>query len=354
MPLNLTLESLRVIAIVAIIWLHTPESLALAGSQNLCRFAVPFFAAASGYLTSRSAARRHEYTIAKIIADRSLRIYLMFALWSVVYYVVRCIGGKLQMDAGVGQLNWATLVNGTAHHLWFLPFIAVGTALAFAWARLATIIHKPGLMAVLTGVAAITSMFISDASIQSPEWYCVRLSLAALPGLLAGMAFGLMEDTPSSRLMRAKWLGMVGLTVCILATAWIAYDGRTSWIENLSGVGLLLFAICLPSAIQLPHAKMLGALTFGVFVFHVLPLEAGQDVLHKLGIRPSVLTDISLFVVTTIFSFVVAAKCATIWPLNYMFSLRSNRKKIPVAASANRVDLQAEAPSKATPVRELH
>src|SRR5829696_7746637 len=57
------LDVARLVAAVAVIWIHTPRSPELSASRELGRFAVPFFIATAVFFAWQSARRHAEVTV---------------------------------------------------------------------------------------------------------------------------------------------------------------------------------------------------------------------------------------------------------------------------------------------------
>ena len=135
-----SLDALRVVALVAIITLHSleggyyalPEGHAV---DEMTRFAVPAFFTLSGFFWRPAAVGYPGAVLGRLVR----RVLPAFLLWLTIYWTIdllRFAGGPapgLSLD-GVVDVLWTG--GNAAYHLWYLPALIVGAAVALmvnAW-----------------------------------------------------------------------------------------------------------------------------------------------------------------------------------------------------------------------------
>src|SRR5262245_5376228 len=83
------LDAARLVAAIAIVWLHTPESPPLAHLSVLSSFAVPFFVFTAVLLNLQSLRRNPDRPLGAYVVSRFNRIYVPFFVWSLLYFAFR-------------------------------------------------------------------------------------------------------------------------------------------------------------------------------------------------------------------------------------------------------------------------
>jgi surface polysaccharide O-acyltransferase-like enzyme len=142
------IDTMRVIAILAVVTLHFPpwelfradSRLGIAAFhflEDCCRFAVPFFFVAAGYFSGRGAIRRDWRP--RALGGRVTHLIVLYLFWSTFYVlvwndwfskpetqsVVALLSSSLRnaWSESVSHPLWA-IFNGPTWHLWFLPALA--------------------------------------------------------------------------------------------------------------------------------------------------------------------------------------------------------------------------------------
>lgn len=293
------LDTTRLLAAVGVIWLHVGGTL----PTVVGRFAVPFFAASVGFLVTYQATRKPGASFSGFVAKRAHRLLGPFAVWAVIYGVVRTVGSSVTTH--VTPVDWspALLVTGTSHHLWFLPFAFVVSLVAFGLAgaaRNAPTAWFVALCAAAGAVAAIESPFPTSGG-----WYTVHLSYNALPAALAGIALGLAyaHELPSRP---RPSLGYAWLVVAFVVGMIAAEVDRSVPLENAAGVAALLASLVNRRP---PWAAALArwpALAYGVYLSHILFLEGLQDAFAIVGFPVGLANDLFVFAGATAMSLAFA------------------------------------------------
>ncbi|CAN0364394.1 unnamed protein product, partial [Ectocarpus sp. 4 AP-2014] len=191
------------------------------------------------------------------------------------------------------------LWNGTAQHLWFLPYAFVLSLLGFFANRGA--LAAPMGWGIGLSVAAIACLLTPNPLPVDAAWYAPRLGFDTLPAGLAGMALGVAWSTPSLWRPRPSW---AYLLVAIGCLAVIVLLGRTRSgpLENVAGFAALLASLSVTQPSLAAPIARLTALPYGIYLSHVLFLEAIQDLLRIAGWPLGLGTELTIFALATFLS----------------------------------------------------
>lgn len=321
--MNLTIDSLRFLAIASIVWLHTPDSEALRWLNLIGRFGVPFFTATSAYLAVGNAYRKPGLTVTEYLRSRSLKVYGIFLCWSAIYALIRFAAWQAGVSTGV-VFGPALLYNGAAHHLWYLPFVAVATGAAFACGRISQTTHRPLAFAVMAFAAALTSGVGLWFWRNTIPVYVVKLSVNTLPAFFAGVGIGLaFFSRPHQEPRERPFFGAVALATYLCAMGGGLLSGRQLAIENLAGVALLCFALAMPRSLRWRPLLALGAISFPIYLVHILMIESIQDIYTYFGVTASAFSDLACFALSMVLSIVFVHSCDQLPIVGGLMTLRS-------------------------------
>lgn len=293
-PHSVGLDAARFFAACAVVWIHAAESAPAVAVIPACRFAVPFFAALIVYfcLTS-SAAASQESSWLRYAAKRVQRLYIPFLLWSVIYVLLRLAKHLYFPGASPIALGPATLLNGSAHHLWFLPFASVISLLAFP---LGVWLHRASRsFRLMVAIAALVlGIFISVSPYPmpmdpagQPVSYFVNLSWDALPAAFFAIAAAVALPRNSS--IRVVSVAATAFAVSVIV---LFVEGHHPLTAAVAGISLLALAmhVSIPEHLADGLTK-LGSLSLGIYLTHVLFIEGFQALRHLLHVTPSLVTD---------------------------------------------------------------
>jgi peptidoglycan/LPS O-acetylase OafA/YrhL len=128
-----------------------------------------------------------------------------------------------------------------------------------------------------------------------------------LPALFWGLAIGI-GGLPTISIRRI--LAIVGFVAAFLTTLFIVMRGRNIFLENIAGIGALLAAFWPGHSplFRLPAA--LGKDAYGVYLVHVLFIEAMFAIVARGHIPNSIPLKLAEFAIALILSY------ATVWLLN--------------------------------------
>jgi surface polysaccharide O-acyltransferase-like enzyme len=291
------LEVARWIAIYAIVWLHTVRSETLIPTAVLTRFAVPFFVAASVFLVFQGVRRKPQRTFLEYGWQRFVRIYLPFLAWSVVYLGFKAIKSvSLPEQANRYPSGLDVLWAGGFYHLWFMPFILVVSLAAFAIAK--TLHGHERLRwpaaggSLLLGLAIGLPGVAGNIALDSDP---LRYMLDALPAAFWGAAIGLMYGGGPSPLWRSLSRFRVDMIAFFACMAWLWMFGRSTPVENLAGVLVLLIALRPPGSSLVCRLSQLPSLAYGIYFCHMLPIKICESLATRQGLSPSWTLDLATF-----------------------------------------------------------
>jgi len=311
------LEVGRVAAAVAIVWLHTAgigPAVAAAGVAG--RFAVPFFTLLAAALVADRCTRGTVPGLGQFLRDRVTRLYVPFLFWTVVYLGLRLAKHAWRPDRPGPPLGPHLLVVGSAHHLWYLPFllaVSLGVRLvAPVFARQRQL--AAGVCLVLGCAAAITPVSLPHRPYDPAFWnqanYLLGLAWAAVPsamwGLGAGLCFHSLAAAAVGRPLTAVVAG--ALTVALLAPG-DDFPGRILR-ENLSGLAAFVACLALPVGRAARTVAAWGQYTFGVYAVHVAFILAIETVLVSDRSQFSLGQALTIFGCAVAGSFAAAAALA--------------------------------------------
>lgn len=279
----------RFIAALSVIWIHSPE---YATDLNApARFAVPFFAATATYFSLNGDSKSASAWIIK----RIQRVYLPFLVWGFVYLIAQ-VAGKVVLGGSVPALNWgALLLQGTVHHLWFLPFI-FWTGI-FMRPLASNRIRKSSPVAVATLLLALgASLCLVPRSSTGIRSYLLGLSYDNLPAVFWAASLALLlPETASLGAFARKHRLILRLALCSGLAA-LSVLGRQVPLENLTGLLALLVFSGLDLA-PTAQVQVLGDASLGIYLSHVLFIEGLQDGLRAAGVAlNNTLASVAVFV----------------------------------------------------------
>jgi len=284
-----SIDTIRVVAIVAVVCIHTEpfkasNYLLFSAIIQCCRFAVPFFFVASGYLffTKLSAAR----PVGPSFRRFAIRIGLVFLVWSVVYIVepryslVGMLGWRdgLWRSAAAGAEEVAThpvstLMVGTAPHLWFLPALLGGMAIVAS-------LVVSGRGRLVLPVASLLYVLGLVSGSYSVTAVGMHLPIAASRGVFFSTLFVAMgwylarhEVKIGARASLALIVAGLGILMAEAALLHTRFGLATERLDHLVGtvilvVGVMALALALPGLGANTMLPRLGRFTLGIYVIH--------------------------------------------------------------------------------------
>lgn len=317
------LDATRVLAAIAVVWIHIPAStdLAWASSTSVSRFAVPLFAAISAYGSVASMLARPGEPISAVLGRRLLRIYLPFLAWASIYLALRAIKiGDASMPIAV------FLTMGPAQQLWFLPFLMLSSVplvlLVRAAGSSAAVRSANGWALILAGVGFCVHELVTGnchPAGHNPAdmggWPTfINLSYQTLPALLwgAGAALILQRGLASLQINSAAAIACLLLAAVFTALGWRAPDGTPTFacLENASGFLVAMAALGAPRQGPLGRALIWlagwSSISYGIFLSHIVFTQAAALARTRAGWEPSLAFDLA----TLVFAIIASAATA--------------------------------------------
>jgi peptidoglycan/LPS O-acetylase OafA/YrhL len=292
------LDALRFIAAIAIVWQHTPESSQLNPFSRLSVFAVPFFVMAGVFFVFAGVRRNPQRPTSEYLLGRFRRIYVPFLVWSVIYLAIRDLKHALLSHQSSVEFSPGILIGGSAHHLWFLPYMFVISVVAFALAKL--VVGRPTterVMAValcIVGIAAgfgsptffaklIDGAKAADQETLASIWYVCDRGWNMVPAVLWGAALGAIFPIIPARIWSNRAIGIIGLGVSMVCIAIALTPYRTILSDNVAAVGLVALALSRWTTATVNQLAKLGGLAYGIYLCHVMFIEGMQAVAARAG-----------------------------------------------------------------------
>ncbi len=346
------LDLLRTVAMVGIIGIHVTADPSGAAWEAwpaserivpvllrtaMAPFDIAIFIGASFFLLAHTL-ERSSASYSGIIGRRLERLLVPFAFWSLVYLAVRFLkaehfgyaaGYRAELSDVSSWVRYA-LLGSAQYHLHFLPFLA-GLTLLYPLARPGSRGPAVGLVALLVSLVAwyFLDRWIYQSDVQ-PALRPYALRATKTLGYLgyAALAFGVYRATRDGRFAsrRGWWaFGALFALVCCAAVLWphAAQEAASgTWLPMSLGphlgrhVAMAAAFVLFLVVERVPWPRLwrrLGALTFGVYLFHPIVvdlLEIGQ---HGLAWSPTTRVLVNLIVATVVSFAAVGAIAQVRW-----------------------------------------
>lgn len=304
-------DIVRAIAAIGVIWIHAGRSpfwndhnLGPAGSWGTA-----FLNSLAGFFVVFALQRRADRGMLAFAGHRIWRVYGAFVVWSLIYLAARGVNFLAFQKRSMIQWDWDLFFFGTTYHLWFLPYlliITLATLPLVSWA----LRSRPRMVgvSVLLVVAASALLILPEPEALSRGREALPLFhlYSRAPGFFFGLAIGLW--------MLAGFRPRVGMSQAIACAAVVIVCMYLSLTTELPKHVLNRMAATAAFMVALApwHGRIaqwlasMGKLGFGVYLCHVLFLEAFITVLTRAGVSPSFRVDIVVFVVDVVASFAFA------------------------------------------------
>jgi peptidoglycan/LPS O-acetylase OafA/YrhL len=299
-------EVARVVAAIAIIWIHAVESPQLTRTTAVARFAVPFFVITSLVFLGESLRRRPDQRWSEYARRRFMRLYVPFLVWSVIYILARAVKHLFVHDTSPLLIRPNLLWAGVTEQLWFLPFLLVVLLIAFPLTRFA-IQRNLGWITAPVGLAVcVGALFVPspDFFFDGPTTFFVQTALLAVPSAGIGLALaGLFPQI--KRVAENSLVALIFLMVWIGTLVALEHFGRNTVLETFSGLCLML--ACLAPISGAKRFDALGPYAFGIYLCHVLWIEFLQAIGHRAGLYVSIGFDVAVMTLATILSIALVA-----------------------------------------------
>jgi surface polysaccharide O-acyltransferase-like enzyme len=298
----------KLVAAAAVVWIHVTACDESRAFLPLCRFAVPFFTCAAVYFVLHKASLGRDSSFLDYSARRARRLYVPFLVWSFLYLAIRLV--KQELTGAGSPIVWtpALLLNGTAHHLWFLPFICVVTIAAFGLSQRFGLPRTENrkrwaLMFALIGTAfALAPCPANIAPMEHPLGYFIDHAWNALPSAFLGAAlFCLMSVLRIDELLRR-----VVLCLGLLCVGLELMHRDYTLTPHLAAASFLFFASTQPERKWMNALQPWAEVAFVIYLVHVLFVEGLQMVSERFGGVTSLPADLSVWALSLVASAIAA------------------------------------------------
>lgn len=305
-------DLLRVVAAIAVIWIHTMEVGQLGPTVIWCRFAVPAFTAVSVFLMALSLKDKDYRSLLAQAPRRAWRIYRLFLIWNVVYLLARLIKHLVLSEGHPIRPGFASIfVAGFVGHLWYLPFLSVlGLALVVPLRAFVGLKRLPA--AAVTVLLVVASLGVAQLALaipvdynRSPATYFGFLALSTLPSALLAFPVGwLWHHRPSGgRNYFAAGALVLAAAMCLGLSR---QNSQANLWHNFAGILLLFAALASADVCMSERLRNLGEMALPVYLVHVLLLDIILAVGHRLHLPASSRSELAIFLATVVSSFVLA------------------------------------------------
>lgn len=300
-----SIDTIKAIAVFAVICIHCMPFHGRLHTLNgvinqLCRFSVPFFFLASGYLFARHLKRsRDPGRFRKQLA----RLVILYVSWCMFYLLIpspRLVadhgllkGIYLSASALVSGGDFKLLFEGTSYHLWFFASLISAFLILYPF-------RDPQRWAVLMLAAASLYVFGLLAGSYSSTWLGLKMSFNTRNGPFFSTLFvsiGYMVGSTDYRIpaRAACALTLAGVAVhmtevFLLQSVFGIPLARHEFLLGtvLTGCGLMLLATANPDLGRGSLLARCGKYALGIYGMHVVAVTALRRSvdLHNLAWHP--------------------------------------------------------------------
>jgi surface polysaccharide O-acyltransferase-like enzyme len=301
-------DVVKLLAAAAVVWIHATACDESRELLPLCRFAVPFFTAAAVYFVLQKGWSDQTASFTAYTRQRARRLYVPFLVWGLFYLAVRLVK---QLVTGSGSpIIWspALLLNGTTHHLWFLPFICLVSILTFGvtrWLGMPVASDRKWWALALTSFAAAFAFTQCPVSIDVenyPLTYFIDHAWDTLPAAFLGASIFLLLSVGNPGKVARYAVLFIGL----LALGSEFLSPNVHFAPHITGAAFLLFAITQPHRRWMAAVQPWAELAFVIYLIHVLFVEGLQTIVARFGGVTSLPSDLSIWALSLVASAIVA------------------------------------------------
>ena len=278
------IEWIRIAAIYCVIFQHMVHADSLASIKILTHGAVPafaflsvFFAAKAGTLPTQSW---------RWLATRCLRLYGLFLVWNMIYFVTRMAGSLSGAPTTFHGFSMDSFfLSGYDNALWFIPYILFANALAFTIARLSGGLGKSNMkaLATLTGATALALATWHGYASVKPGMILLDLSRKAAPASLAALSFLLYLRHSDRSPFDWRFSRLAAGILFLVSCWWMLSNHRDIFLpESVLGLSAIILGLSLiPNRIFTPEPDY----ALFLFVSHSLFIHILRKVLFFCGVN---------------------------------------------------------------------
>lgn len=276
---NSTIDLVRTIACFGVVAIHVHSTTAAAENLGVffLNFCVPFFfaTALTYFINGLSPAVDVNATVAKIIK----RIGIPFLTWSIIYTSLLLVKNTLSGKPYSLDIVRIFLYGESAEHMYYLPELLAMQLLVL------------GIYLVVKRIKPVAGLLLVAVPITYLAWghwhqyFGTTPTKCVLTYLAASFLIAPLIKS------RAKHWSMLLIGVALftlpLVVFGFGFTGNAFLNEYvfslpLSGIGLLLIALNLPSITLPAWSKNITSATYGIYLSHVMFLEAFEFAFEKM------------------------------------------------------------------------
>ncbi|MEW6381810.1 MAG: acyltransferase [bacterium] len=291
-----SIDSMRVLAIMSVVYLHSislnifdyqeglPRLLVIITNQS-ARFAVPFFFLAAGYFFGKKV--QSGIKVRQLFIQYTKRLLNILGFWSIIYFFIPISIQELSHKGLSGILHsrayfWIVehpgklLLEGTYDHLWFLISLIMALGIL-------TVMISYGLDKAILWV----SLFLYVFGLLGGPYALTPLGFHFPFNTRNGPFFSTIFLAVGWWLSQNNKLSVKVSTACIISTAgFLLHTTEVFLLYNiygispmchdnligtpLFGIGVMLFVLAQQDFLQSLNLPALGRYTLGVYVTHIL------------------------------------------------------------------------------------
>lgn len=288
--LKSSIELLRFLSALGIVWFHTK-----APGLEFAYAALPVFLILSAYLATLSLMRKRSDGY---VAGRVRRILVPWLAWCLIFMAVRFAWTFQLPDFAALAQSPGLLLVGPVVHLWYLPFVFAGSLFILGFTAYVTDRTRFFFGAAFVGFLSISAFYLlSEVTMPqpAPNWAFAFPSFGI--GVLLAMA-------PRFDL---NWLAIV---IVLLVGGVVHLAGFSHGLTQFL-LGVIIFLIFWNVEWDVSWFRMLGDLSFGIYLVHPMFLSALYKWLPDfVGTVPGV---ILIFIPSMLVTYVLRQSLMTRW-----------------------------------------
>ncbi|SRR5258706_7380575 len=285
---NATIDILKVIAILAVICIHTTTRTLEASSFDLqkvpltlflnqaSRFGVPLFFLLSGFVLELNYPYHASYL--SYLKKRLSKIFIPYVFWSAIYFFFV----YKDSDDFLGAL----ITGSASYQLYFIPTLLVFYMLfPFFHAYYKVITHA--IPMIILGILQITFLYYTYYIHPLPFFYPLSIALLNFYVFILGSVASHHEQRLMTIMSKLKYVLLILVAVLVGYVFFEGYNGylithnylsfysqwRPSILFYTITLGGLLYYLLTQNISHFPFAKSLAKLSYVVFFVHVISLE---------------------------------------------------------------------------------
>jgi peptidoglycan/LPS O-acetylase OafA/YrhL len=306
-----SLNGLRCISIIAVIWHHTASTRFPEGIAHLGYHGVTLFFAISGFLITtlllREKERNGTISLLGFYIRRSLRIFPLYYLVLIFYCISTLIfEGSSRYGASfflnlkfylTYSSNWFVSLSDNRAIFYFAWSLATEEQFYVLWPSIERFLkgRYAALVAVLMIVVSQAAQYImTSTGTPAPFPLIVASSISTAICLGVLMAHALNDEriySVVSRIFGRRWSAAAALVACVAILCFAPYLGLAERILIPLSFALLVGSCvirednCLAGILSLKPLDWIGTISYGVYLLHMLSANLVKRIMPIIGLE---------------------------------------------------------------------